>query len=239
MARPLSKVLLLDMDGVVLHQPYLHRFVTMRVVSFVRRRLDPILKDITYEQAKQINQILYTSYGHTLLGMNRVFHTHASIQDFNKSVYDSTTLQYVQNFQDDRDMNKRANEIRQVLEHCYQAGIPVYVFSNAPLCWSQTILHTMGLAIPSDRILGSDHPVADRNGQLKPVPSLYHEVESLLTYRHGLACEIIFVDDSMMNLRPCMGMTRWKPILLHPNLPSMDVTPLFIRPSIPTTLELM
>ena len=231
------RVLLLDMDGVVLHQPNLHRFVAMRVGAFVRKRLDAIIPGITYDQAEHINRALYTTYGHTLIGMNRVFKTETSIQEFNSSVYDSTTLSYVHHFQDDKEVNKRANEVRQVLERCHMNRMPVYIFSNAPICWSRTVLDVIGLPIPTEFILGSDHPLFERGGQLKPDVGLYNEVSRLMTYRHSSDHELVFVDDSLMNLRPCVNKQGWCPILLNPHMPAIDTDGMFIRPSITSALS--
>ena len=61
-----KKVLLLDLDGVVFHQPNIHKFVVMRVNCFVRKQLRSIIKDINYHDAERINKTLYTTYGHTL-----------------------------------------------------------------------------------------------------------------------------------------------------------------------------
>lgn len=226
------RVLLLDMDGVVLHQPSLHRFVAMRVGAFVRKRLSPVVPGITYDQAEHINRALYTTYGHTLIGLNRVFKTDTSIQEFNSSVYDSTTLAYVHHFQDDREMNKRANEVRQVLERCHMSRVPVYIFSNAPVCWSREVLDVMGLPISTEFILGSDHPLFERGGQLKPDIGLYNEVSRLMSYRHSNDHELVFVDDSLMNLRPCVNKERWRPVLLNPHMPPVDTNGLSIRPNI-------
>lgn len=233
------KVLLLDMDGVMLHQPNLHRFVEMRVASFVRRRLEPVIREINYPQAESINRSLYATYGHTLLGLNRIFGMDVSIHEFNAQVYDKTTLDYIQSFQDDAHMNRRMNEVRQLLERCHIHRVPVYIFSNAPMCWSRSIVGMMGVHIDDKHILGSDHPLFDRNGRLKPEVSLYHDVARLIEYRHSSDHKLIFVDDSLMNLRPCIGEQRWHPVLLNPNMPPADVHGMAIRSNILDTIELL
>lgn len=220
MIRPVSKVLLLDMDGVVLHQPNLHRFVARRVCTFVRRSLDPKMPGLSFSQAEGINKVLYTTYGHTLTGLNSVFRLDKTIDDFNSYVYDSTAMSYISNLLDDSDMNTRASEARQLLETCSAKGTPVYVFSNAPIKWSNMVAETLGLPIDKDKILGSDHPVFEKSGHLKPYMALYADVDRLLNHRYSKNQEVLFVDDSMQNLVPCARMERWTPVLLLPGIQS-------------------
>jgi len=233
------KVLLLDMDGVVLHQPNIHSFVAMRVSAFVRRKLTPIIPNISYEKAENINRALYMTYGHTLIGLNSVFNTNTSIAEFNSHVYDNVTMDYIPNFQDDSMMRKNANEVLQVLEQCHFREIPVYIFSNAPIRWNRTVLDMMGLPIRTDYILGSDHPVFDKRGLLKPQAGLYHEVSHLMNYRHSSSHELVFVDDSLMNLRPCMGNGKWHPVLFNQKMVSLDTDIMSICPNMISTLELL
>lgn len=235
----LPKVLLLDMDGVVLQQPNIHRFVAMRASAFVRRKLDPIIPGITYDKANSINRALYTTYGHTLIGLNGVFKTGTSIHEFNSRVYDSFTMDYVHYFQNDSTMRKNGNEVLQVLEECHLRNVPVYIFSNAPIHWCRAVLDMMGLPIRTEHILGSNHPVFDKNHLLKPQAGLYREVSHLMSTRHNADHELVFVDDSLMNLRPCMGNEKWRPVLFHPGMASLDTSVMSIRPNILGTLELL
>jgi FMN phosphatase YigB (HAD superfamily) len=227
-----KKVLLLDMDGVVLHQPNIQRYIVMRVNGFVRRHLEPVIKGISYHDAERINRTLYTTYGHTLLGLNAMFNLNIGVREYNTSVYDSTTIGYVLNFQDDKEMNKRANEIRELVSMCYLASIPVYVFSNAPLSWSNTVINMMGIAIDKENVLGPDHPIFDENGQLKPARGTYSQVARLIGHRHGNNRTMVFVDDSMTNIKACMGMSRWKPVLLSPDMPNLDLGSFYVRSSV-------
>ena len=234
-----KKVLLLDMDGVVLHQPNIQRYIVMRVNGFVRRQLDPIIKGISYHDAERINRTLYGTYGHTLLGLNAMFNLNISVKEYNTSIYDKTTIGYISNFQDDKEMNKRANEIRELVSVCYLNKIPVYVFSNAPLSWSNTVISTMGLAIDNDKVLGPDHPIFDGNGQLKPVKSTYTQVARLINHRHGSNQSMVFVDDSMANIKACMNMKRWAPVLLSPDMPNLDLGNFYVRSRILDVVELL
>ncbi len=227
------------MDGVVLHQPNIHRFVATRINCFVRKQLEPIIEGISYYDAERINHMLYTTYGHTLLGLNSMFNLKISVNEFNTSVYDSTTTNYITNFQHDEEMNTRTKEIRQLLDICHVSKIPVYIFSNAPMCWSNTVIDTMGLTIEKENVLGSDHPLFDVNRQLKPVLGLYSDVTKLISYRHGNDPSILFVDDSIANIRPCMNMKGWKPILLCQNMPNLNLGSMYVRSSIPNMFELL
>jgi FMN phosphatase YigB (HAD superfamily) len=222
MARVVPKILLLDMDGVVFRQPHVYKFVSMRVVSYVQKKLKPILTDINYHYAEQINTMLYTSYGHTLIGLNSIFNTNIDMNEFNRAVYDDITLNYMRYFKYDPKVIEYSNEVRQTIHRCHEKDIPVYIFSNAPICWSNAILEATDLVIEKNNILGPEHPLFDEGGQLKPMPRLYNGVERLLCYRHGEKSEIIFMDDSISNLRPCIHMEKWKPILLNQDMPKLN-----------------
>lgn len=233
------KALLLDMDGVILHQPKIHSYVSKRVVSYVQKMLEPVIDGITYDQADKINRMLYTTYGHTYLGLNRLFNANCTITDFNRFVYSNDILKHVVHFEDDKEMNIRANEVRRLVDRCYSNGTSVYIFSNAPTYWSNIVTSTMGLIIDSDNVWGTDHPIFEKDGLVKPMPALYKIVDRLLQYRHGFDTEIVFMDDALINLQPCSTMPGWTPVLLAPGVPSVNVGTLRIRPRVLDIMDLV
>ena len=239
MTRIVPRTLLLDMDGVVFRQPNVYKFVKTRVVSFVQKKLKPILKDINYHHADHINTMLYSSYGHTVIGLNNIFNTNINIAEFNRAIYDDITLNYMRYFKYNPIVIEYSNEIRQTINHCHQKNIPVYIFSNAPICWSDAVLNTTNLVIEKNNILGPEHPLFDEGSLLKPIPSLYKGVERLVCHRHGENSEIIFIDDSICNLRPCINMKKWKPVLLKEDMPKLYMDKISVLPNITDTIDLL
>lgn len=242
LSRPISKkVLLLDMDGVVLHHPNIQYYVSMRASSYVREKLKPQVSTIEYQQAENINKILYTTFGHTLTGLNKIFYMEHSIQDFNNYVYDDNMMKFLSTFENELNINDRIKEIRFLLECCEKKNVPVYIFSNAPNKWSEMIVEISKLSIEKQNIIGSDHKMfEDKMEQfLKPYHPMYRRVQMLINEKHAEYPEMIFVDDAMMNIKPCFYMKQWKPILLSPQSPTMNMPQFSIRSSIHDILELV
>lgn len=241
MSPAITKTLLLDMDGVILHQPNIHRFVSIRATSFVRTSLKDIIPDMSFHHAETINKHLYSTYGHTLIGLNKVFDLNKTNEEFNQYVYDDVTMNYVPNFQDDITLNKRANDIRKLLEKCKKNNIPVYIFSNAPIKWCKMIVNMMKLSIDSDKIWGSDHLLFTEQQLMKPMPHLYYKIDDILQHRYhmGNNIETVFIDDSMINISSSIQIKDWKSILLCPNTPSFDNGSFSVRQNILGTLDLM
>ena len=233
------KVLLLDMDGVILHQPNIHRIVSIRATSFVCNTLREKIPNISFHHADTINRHLYTTYGHTLTGLNKVFHVNKTIDDFNRYVYDDITMNYVPNFQDDALIFKRSQNIQKLLDKCAKNKVPVYVFSNAPNHWCKLINNMMHLSIASENIIGSDHPFFADLQLMKPMPHLYYKMDDMIKQRYKDVCETIFVDDTLINLIPSISMKYWKSVLLCPNSPPMDAGSFHIRQSISNIIDLV
>lgn len=233
------KTVLLDMDGVILHQPSIHRFVAIRATSFVRHSLKEKVPNMSFHHAETMNKHLYTTYGHTLTGLNKVFQVNKTIEEFNDYVYDDVTMNYVPNFKEDPLLTTRGKDVRKVIEKCKKNNIPIYIFSNAPIKWCKMMTKMMDLSIDSDKILGSDHLFFTEQQMLKPIPHLYHRIDDMIQHRFHQEHEIIFIDDSMINLFPSINMKNWKSVLLCPNTPCVDVEHFSVRQSILGVLDLV
>lgn len=168
-----------------------------------------------------------------------MFKIDKTIDDFNSYVYDSSAMNYITNLLDSKDMNARANEVRNLLEMCAKSNMPVYIFSNAPIKWSEMVTSTLGLSIDSDKVLGSDHPVFEKNDHLKPHKILYNDVRRLINHRYKIGQEIVFVDDSLQNLIPCVQMEHWTPVLLLPGVSPLYTEPIKVCSSIQDIMNLM
>lgn len=213
-----SKVLLLDMDGVIFHHPRALEHVGKKVTSLVKK---VVPSTATMLDAHQINRKLYTSYGHTLLGLRAVYRNDVpTLDEFNKEVYDDQTLSYLELIRKSPEVQAKKMEVERVLEIARVKNIPIYIFSNAPLQWCQGILNIMDVCeyFHEDSIFCSSHPVF-QDSLLKPQPQLYRSVQDLLQHVHqDGSMELVFVDDSWSNVMPVIGSMGWKPIFLSGNV---------------------
>lgn len=207
-----SKVLLLDVDGVVLQNRRVLSYVKSKVTNYVRANVPGIhsLRD-----AEHLNRVLYTSYGHTHTGLKAIYGKSApSLENFNQMIYDEDTLNFlVDSHHLDRDASYRAHDIKHLLDVASIKDVPVYLFSNAPGVWCNAVVDTLALRdyFPSsDQMLCGSHPVF-QNDLLKPDPRLYKAVAGLMNYVHrdrGDA-QILLVDDSWANLRTILHDPNW------------------------------
>jgi FMN phosphatase YigB (HAD superfamily) len=178
-----SKAILLDMDGVIFRNHSAHKQISLRCESFVK-------KITKVKNPIEINRYLYQTTGHTYLGLKKLGYN-VTLEEFNKYVYsDLSILDSVNNNIALTNLKKR----------CMELQIPIYIFSNAPSIWCQTILHQMDCNIP---IL--DFPY------LKPTNQTYGYIQNQIPYK-----QLFFVDDSFINLLPVNENNRWIKFLFCP-----------------------
>lgn len=216
-----GRVLLLDVDGVVLHQPQLLSHVSRKIIQYVKRNI-PRGNNVNMMEAAKINEMLYKSYGHTHRGMEKVYGCTSvpSLEHFQKTIYDEETIRYLWTYRTDPMMHKRGQEILHLMDKASKWGIPVYLFSNAPLSWCRNVSDMLQLDIIDDHIFCNNHPVFQET-LLKPDTKLYEHVATFLHHTHrdqGIS-DIIFVDDSWSNLVPVIGNNGWNPILFAEECP--------------------
>lgn len=209
-----SKALLLDVDGVVLHQPRVMHRLGHKVIQFVQKHI-PGKKDIL--QAAEVNTLLYSNFGHTHRGMRELYGKQApSLTQFNQFVYDNDLLSYLTIHEQDELLKKRRDQLRSLVETALSKNIPCYLFSNAPDIWCNTVLDMMSMStfFPSPNRLTSSHPVFQEK-LLKPDKTLYQNVATFIEQTHrDAAMELVFVDDSLVNLAPILHSSGWTPVLL-------------------------
>jgi FMN phosphatase YigB (HAD superfamily) len=198
-----SKVLLLDMDGVVTKNKVLSKAIKNRVTGYVKKTIN---KHMTNKKADEINKVLYTEFGHTLLGLQQVYNSNITLEHFTNYVYDDAFVKHIK-FKCDEEI-----ALKKLLETCKEVNIPVYIFSNAPERWCKTILESMN--INNMNIIGSDHYIFKYNTYpfpcLKPNYITYIKVMQFVNqYKNR---ELLFVDDSIKNLMPVLNHPNWKTI---------------------------
>jgi FMN phosphatase YigB (HAD superfamily) len=213
-----SKVVLLDVDGVILRQP--------RVLSHVSRKIVRYVKDFTPQKmhtlmdAAEINETLYKTYGHTYLGLRALYGKEIpSLHHFHTHVYDIHMVQEIMALQKDPWFVRSKEELMRLMDLCTKHNIPMYLFSNSPSMWCEAILLTMGIfeALPSEHVLSSTHPIFQDGQLLKPMPKLYTNVATFLQQTmRDKDVQLIMVDDSLINLQPITHDPNWVPFLYKP-----------------------
>lgn len=145
------KVTLVDFDGVLFRNPKAMWYVSKRSSQFVHKTLR-LPGRHAGPMSENINRSLYTAYGHTALGLQKLGYP-VTLGEYNEFVYDNMPYQ--------------AFKMTEALP-----ALPVdcYVFSNAPLDYCEKIAGTP-LRSVSD-VLGKPH-------NLKPLRSVFDEVDNV------------------------------------------------------------
>lgn len=187
----MQKVLLLDFDGVVVRHPKSSFEISKRSQEFVKKHT----RVKTDFEARVLNAHLYKSYGHTLLGLQKLGYK-VSVAEFNEYVYSG--LDYEGLFKDFKRTNR--TDIQNIVElnkFCKNQKIPIYIFSNAPNEWCGTIM---------DMMLEDEtfYNFIDMSNDLKPSFVLYENV----SYKFK-GNKIVFVDDSFINFSNTIKNKQW------------------------------
>lgn len=177
-----NKVLLLDIDGVLLRDPLLMQHVKYNVVDYVRAKL-PEAKD-----PARVNSVLYKTYGHTAKGLEKSFRIDAS--DFDEKVYDKKLLDHLWSVLSSTEFQQDAK----ILNEIEANGWKLQLFSNSPMAWSVPVMQT----------LGGSTSVIKSHQYLKPHLRAYTQFSTKWNY--------LFVDDSIMNLYTAKLFPNWTPI---------------------------
>lgn len=209
------KVLLLDVDGVIIQQPKVIQHVSRNIVQYFSKELD-----LPMHNALQVNKLLYSEYGHSYRGLRKVFNFDKSIHHFNTSVYTPDVLQLVK--ESNQDMLQHVNymQLKQMVLRCRCENVPVYLFTNAPFVWCKTVLSASGLDkfIPDEHIISCDHDVMlyHEDDGFKPAGVVYETVQHYINNVHRLEDSLfVFIEDSFKNLVPIVGESSWLPVYLN------------------------
>ena len=192
-----QKVALVDFDGVIIKNKVVNEQVKNRVVGYVQK----VSQCINLESSDKLNAYLYKKHGHTLIGLQQVYgKTAGSLNDFNDYVYGNSYIE--------RDVYYQLKtEIQQWNKFCLKmqsAGIPVYIFSNAPKEWCLQF-------IEDNNINGFVWDIVDKNDceYLKPQRTVYKELNDWF----GDDTSIYFVDDRPANFQ--IDTVNWNKILMN------------------------
>jgi len=228
-----SRVILFDMDGVIMKNKNILQRVAHRSTLFVARELH--LRDIS--EAEEINKHLYKNFGHTLIGLQKVYNTKSTVQDFSNFVYNADTLSTLDTIcAKDIETCKALEQLNTIIQKGHSLNFNVGIFSNAPHKWCDTILKN-GIVdgIPKDFVIGCDHDIFGNNEHdlLKPNAAIYQIVyDFLANVLHDDSMKAVFVDDSFVNLVPIIRDPRWFAVHVSSNGPRVCGTNLLTIPDI-------
>lgn len=176
------KSLLLDIDGVLIRDKPLLEHVKDNCVAYVQSKL-PECKD-----PRQVNHILYLSYGHTARGLTHAFEV--DTRDFNEKVYDKKLLDHLAEVLYGNEFQQDAKEVYELVKNGWRTTL----FTNSPVEWAGRVADAIG----DDVFLCC--PGADlRASPLKPEATAFLSFPKHHTH--------LFIDDSLKNL----GTARWLP----------------------------
>lgn len=215
MAYTPKKVVLLDVDGVVFKHTRALSAVSHRCNQYVSQKLG-----VEISTASKINSVLYKRFGHTVLGLERIYDYDIieTLPEFTKFVYSPTLIEYVHKYSADlATMHVMRSELIQLLRHCDKKDIDVYLFSNAPLQWCEMVLSMLNLKNADIGVFGSGHEIYD--GLLKPHTVLYDNIYKFLSniYKDPYL-QLIYTDDSLQNIIPVLEKPNWVPVYMNESL---------------------
>lgn len=194
---------LFDFDGVLLRKHKAHNVIGNQCSRFVGKVLnirDPV-------QATEVNKHLYTTYGHSYLGLRGLGYD-VDLDEFNAYVYGR--FDYYSHFKEVRHTHKE--DVDEFLK-IYQNELVqphACLFSNAPDKWCYTIMEMMGLPVEIKSM--SDVTM----NTLKPMEACYQSVETYLNQR-GYD-HFVFYDDTMVNLKKVAHKPYWTKVLISQNV---------------------
>jgi len=189
------RVCLVDFDGVILRNPNVSNTIKKRIVNYVGRVAQtkcPITSD-------RLNSYLYKTYGHTMIGLHKVFGEEkaGSLKDYNGYVYDGFQLDRTDYYECRKELTHWEKFVSTMKEH----EIPVWIFSNAPKEWCSNFIGDRG-----DVNYVYDHIPYDVYN-LKPNSVVYSKVDDMFSDQ-----KIFFIDDKKDNFL-MRGADNWVNIL--------------------------
>lgn len=200
----MSRVLLLDFDGVMFRNPAANHHVVERSDMFVRKYVpnyDPKFHN-------------YRVYGHTVKMMQTLFRVPVTMEEYNEYVFRpclfASTAKTIT--EEDRRRTTAWKKIVRLPE------METHIFSNAPAMWVETILEQTGLDL-DESSLGL-LMTSDRLGILKPEEQAYMRMMDRVEKYPGssrVTNEILFLDDAETNVRAAQAL-GWNAVLYEDTL---------------------
>lgn len=206
----MRKVVLVDFDGVVLRNKIADAKVAKRAGIYTWKHINKHMasqnhnKAISVSQGEDLCYNLYKGYGHTVLGLKGIGVSSANIKGFNRIVYDTLDYPTI------RKSNNCFDDVRKLINYCYETHYEVFLFSNAPQRWMSNMLkddEDILIAMQDVRKMLEIDENDDRF--LKPSQHIYDVICSSFNKEN-----IVFIDDNINNIKPVMDKLTWTNIVM-------------------------
>lgn len=189
----MSKLLLLDFDGVVLKNKVIERKLGKKIEKYC----EDTLKIGNKKLSRRINRDLYLSSGHSLLGLRKIG-IPRNLREFNEKIYnfDYNTL-----YNEITDKNiEDIGKIVDLNQFCKYHDITLKIWSNSPKKWCRNFINYMTHELSGVDIVDNLSCIY----LLKPTEDSYSYIE--YKYKNNI---IFFVDDKLSNFFNILNNQKW------------------------------
>lgn len=194
----MSRVLLIDFDGVMLRNPKFSRYQTYHSACYVQR-----ITGMSMQACETLNKQCYPRFGHTVTMLNRLFNINTTLQDYNDYVFDKEKMCSLAKDVDVKTQSEFSSFLK-LVKKCNDGNIDTAIFSNADARWIQ---HCVSMMKPDASTLMSNIITPSTINQLKPHKIAYDIVER----RYPHHDEFWFIDDRKENLVEPSSRDNWIP----------------------------
>jgi len=208
---------LFDVDGVLLRNKKVLKSVENNCVKFIQKvSQGPLEYNVAYHR----NYMYNFYHGHTLRGLYKQYGTqydHRITDLFINEVYDKTVYSELNEHLESKEFKEESKPIMEICELCKENDVPVFIFSNAPYDWCKRIAISLEEGTTFFEHIYSCEHYSMYPHSLKPDELVYKNVEFDIKMNNYNVNELVFIDDSLMNLQPVNYNRLWKPVLLDPS----------------------
>lgn len=191
-----------DFDGVIVRNRRMGEFITREAERFVEKKMS-----CYPSKSKEMNRVLYTTYGHTALGVAKALceDPRQVTREFNQFVYGDLKYRRLRNLVRYHDIT-RLLELKNTFAPCNEKAA---LLTNAPLAWCENVCSIIGVDLYT--IIDSEKCVTSDNLFLKPDCHNYQLIESLYDTEQLLKEKetLMFMDDSHVNFTPVLQNPLW------------------------------
>ena len=194
----MSRVLLIDFDGVILRNNRCMRYQCDQSAKFVQK-----VTGMSLKASEALNSQCYPRYGHTVTMLNKLFNNVTTLEEYNDFVFEPKKMSEVLDGSLDLQTRQHFTSFEPLIDKCDRADISTAIFTNASLSWVEYCAHKI-----SPPLLKRTQVVYPRNtAEMKPYRRAYDNIEMLFPDKE----EYWFVDDSKANLVEPSRRDNWIP----------------------------
>jgi hypothetical protein len=189
-----SKLALVDFDGVVLKNRKALSFVNNKAERYVAKHLD--IKDKL--AIARMNKELYTTYGHTVLGLHAMGCSTVSKKCFDQFVYSDLDPSLALTEEEVKNWDTFYNIMK-------GEGYHISIFSSAPYTWCDHFLDKDKYEFNYVKDILSMRPIECDEDFIKPNRRIF----DMLHYHLRNVENITYFEDKMLNFRHVMNYAKW------------------------------